>query len=137
MRDYEVSKILVADNDEDVLVTLERILEDGGYATTTALSSAEAARLLSDGSFDLLVLDDCLSDKHSVQILAECRQSNIAILTVVTYHLFPSADDEALLRQLGVCALVNKRAHSELVEVVHYLLTRHCSGFGDRLDYMT
>ena len=55
MSENGVRKILVADNDEDVLVALEGILEEGGYATTTALSSAEACKLLSGGSFDVFL----------------------------------------------------------------------------------
>ena len=123
MSKYDARKILVADNDEDVLVALERVLEDDGYATTTAISSAEMCKLLSGGGFDLLVLDDSLSDNHSVQILAECRKLGIAVLTVVTYHRFPSMEEETRLRDLGVCALVNKQSHSELVELAHYLLS--------------
>jgi CheY-like chemotaxis protein len=122
MPEYHAGKILVADNDEDVLVALERVLEERGYATTVALSSAEACKLLSGGSFDLLVLDDYLSDRDSVQTLAECRSAGIAFLAVVTYHRFPSVDEEARLRELGVRALVNKRAHSELIEIVDHLL---------------
>ena len=75
-------KILVVDNDADILVELERILEDGGYSTTTALNSADAHKLLSRGNFDLLVLDDYLSDSDSVQVLAECRGSGIEVLII-------------------------------------------------------
>ncbi len=46
MSKYDARKILVADNDEDVLVALERVLEDDGYATTTAISSVETCELL-------------------------------------------------------------------------------------------
>jgi CheY-like chemotaxis protein len=115
-------KILVADNDEDVLLALERILEEKGYATTVAISSAEACKLLSESNFDLLVLDDYLSDGDSVQTLTECRSAGIRLLVVVTYHRFPSFNEEARLRELGVRALVNKRAHSELIGIVDHLL---------------
>jgi len=70
MPENHVGTILVVDNDEDVLIALERVLEEKGYATTLAVSGAEACKLLSEGSFDLLVLDDYLSDRDSVQTLA-------------------------------------------------------------------
>jgi DNA-binding response OmpR family regulator len=79
--------------------------------------------MLSEGDFDLLVLDDYLSDGDSVQTLTECRRAGIAPLVVVTYHRFPSFDQEARLRELGVRALVDKRAHSQLIEIVDHLLT--------------
>jgi len=59
----KLRRILLADNDEDVLLALERTLEDRGYATATALSHPEACKLLAQARFDLWVLDDYLSDK--------------------------------------------------------------------------
>src|SRR5882672_12169628 len=103
MPKHDARKILLADNDEDVLVALECVLEEKGYATSVALSSAEACKMLSEGGFDLLVLDDYLSDGDSVQTLTECRRAGIALLVVVTYHRFPSFGQEARLRELGVC----------------------------------
>ncbi len=122
MTENDELKILVADNDENVLIALEGALEGEGYCTTLALSSAEALALLCRGGFDLLILDDYLSDADSIQTLAVCRSAGISTLAVVTYHRFPSIDLEARLRDLGVSALVNKRAHRELIEVVSYLL---------------
>ena len=123
MRGNDAGKILVVDNDEDVLVALERALEERGYATTVVLSGAEACKLLSEGGFDLLVLDDHLSDRDSVQTLTECRSAGIGLLAVVTYHRFPSIDQAARLRELGVRALIDKSAHSDLIEIVDHLLT--------------
>jgi CheY-like chemotaxis protein len=137
MPGYGAGKILVADNDEEVLVALERALEERGYATTVALSGAEACKLLTEGGFDLLVLDDYLSDRDSVQTLAECRSAGIALLAVVTYHRFPSFDEEARLRKLGVRALVNKRAHSELIEIVDHLLKPREAGQGFAFESIT
>ena len=128
MRGNDAGKILVVDNDEDVLVALERALEERGYATTVVLSGAEACKLLSEGGFDLLVLDDYLSDRDSVQTLTECRSAGIGLLAVVTYHRFPSIDQAARLRELGVRALIDKRAHSDLIEIVDHLLTPLSAG---------
>lgn len=115
-------RILVADNDEDILVRLERVLEDSGYATTTAISYEEAARHLAQDSFHLCVLDDYLSDKDSIEVLTEMRQAGSTPLVIVTYHRFPSPREERQLRNLGVAALVNKRAYGQLAAIVSTLL---------------
>jgi DNA-binding response OmpR family regulator len=60
----ELGKILIADNDEDVLLALERALENEGYDTAVTVSGEVAFRILNTGAFDLLVLDDYLSDRH-------------------------------------------------------------------------
>jgi len=49
--------------------------------------------------------------------------AGIGLLAVVTYHRFPSFDQAARLRELGVRALIDKRAHSDLIEIVDHLLT--------------
>lgn len=124
-------RILLADNDEDVLVALERILEDGGYATATAVSHAETTKLLSQDAFDLCVLDDYLSDKDSIQVLTEFRRAGMTLLVIVTYHRLPSPHEEMQLRALGVSALINKRADAELAQMVDQLLepkTARCRG---------
>ena len=58
-------------------------------------------------------------------------------LVIVTYHRYPSSHKEQQLSALGMSALVNKRAHSELVQIVDRLLepkiARHCDAF----DVMT
>jgi DNA-binding response OmpR family regulator len=126
-------RILLADNDEDVLVALERALENKGYATVAALNHEQASRVLSRTTFDLLVLDDYLPDKDSIQALTEFRRMGMTLLVIVTYYRYPSLHVEDQLRALGVSAFVGKRAHSELVRIIDNLLkpqtTRHCDEF--------
>jgi CheY-like chemotaxis protein len=101
----ELGKILIADNDEDVLVELERALEDEGYDTAVTVSREAAFQALSTGAFDLLVLDDYLSDQHCIQVLTHFRRAGIQPLVVVTYHRLPSRAECEQLRSLGVSML--------------------------------
>ena len=64
----ELGKILIADNDEDVLLALEQALENEGYETAVTVSGEVAFQILATGAFDLLVLDDYLSDRHCIQV---------------------------------------------------------------------
>jgi len=115
-------KVLIADNDEDVLLALEWTLENAGYKTVVALDSEEALRILARHSCDLLVLDDYLSEKDSAHVLTEFRRAGIRPMVVITYHRFPSFEARQNLHSLGVSAFISKHAHSELVHVVRYLL---------------
>ena len=117
------AQILIVDNDEDVLVNLERVLEDQGYATATAINYEQALMLLSQRTFDLLVLDDYLSDRGSIQVVVDLRCSDmVPSLVVVTYHRRPSQGEQARLQVLGVSALINKLAHDELTRTVRAML---------------
>jgi CheY-like chemotaxis protein len=55
-------RILIIDDDENVLMSLEHVLEGEGYSTSTAWSGREALRLLGKAEFDLLLIDEHLPD---------------------------------------------------------------------------
>jgi hypothetical protein len=58
-------------------------------------------------------------------------------LVIVIYHRYPSSVRCSSLRALGVSALVNKRAHSELPQIVDHLLEPRIAQHGDAFDVMT
>lgn len=130
-------RILIADNDEHVLIALEHSLENGGYSTATAMNHEEVLKLLCEQSFDLCVLDDYLSDKEASRVLTDFEHTGKAPLVVVTYHRFPGPREEKRLRSLGVSAFVNKEAHSELVDIVSDLLEPMNRRPGGVFDEMT
>jgi len=115
-------RILIADNDEDVLIALERTLETEGYDTSLAFDAEGIYRTLSNSPFDLVVLDDYLSDKDSFEVLAHFHTAGIWRPVVVTHHRCPTPEDQERLRSLGASAFINKRAHSEHVHIVRFLL---------------
>jgi len=52
-----VKRILVVDDDENILSLERTILEQKGFAVTTAAGGAEALKLLDAETFDLVLLD--------------------------------------------------------------------------------
>ena len=64
-------KILVVDNDPEVLIALERELEGEGYDTFTAWSGQEALVLSKKNQFDLMLVDEYLSDLDANVLLDE------------------------------------------------------------------
>ena len=50
-------KILVVDDEEDILELIRYNLENSGYSVTTAVSGEDAVRLAGKTSFDLILLD--------------------------------------------------------------------------------
>jgi DNA-binding response OmpR family regulator len=50
-------RILVVDDDENILSLERTILEQKGFAVTTAASGAEALKILGEQDFDLVLLD--------------------------------------------------------------------------------
>lgn len=117
------ARILILDNDEDVLVNLERVLENEGYTTATAVNYEQAEMMLSQRPFDLLILDDHLSDRDSVEVVAALRSLELVPpFVVVTYYRRPARREQTRLSILGVSALINKLGHDELTKTVRAIL---------------
>lgn len=52
-----MAKILLVDDDLDLLESSKMILESGGHQVTTASTTQEAERLINSGKYDLILLD--------------------------------------------------------------------------------
>jgi DNA-binding response OmpR family regulator len=64
-------RILVVDDDENILSLERTILEQKGFEVTTAGGGKEALRILGDGAFDLVLLDVMMPELDG---FAVCRK---------------------------------------------------------------
>lgn len=71
--DTQRKTILIVDDDEQVLIDLERLLEDQGYSTTTAWSGRDALQMLQARSFDFVLLDGDLPDLSREELMRQAR----------------------------------------------------------------
>jgi CheY-like chemotaxis protein len=81
-----VSRILVVDDDPQILKYCSTVLEDSGYSVTGTTSGAKATRLLQEAAYDLLILDLNIPDRDGFEILETVRSpgpmQNIKILAI-------------------------------------------------------
>src|SRR6188472_1480702 len=63
--------ILLADDEEKILKTLGRALRDDGHEVVTASNARDAARLLSERSFDLLIIDFLMPDRTGLDVIRD------------------------------------------------------------------
>ena len=63
--------ILLADDEEKILKTLGRALRDDGHEVMTAPNAKEASRLLSERSFDLLIIDFLMPDRTGLDVIRD------------------------------------------------------------------
>lgn len=111
-------RILVIDDDEQALISLERVLENEGYETTTAWSGQEGLALLRSNVFDLVMLDDYLRDIEHEEIFGEIRALAAHPLVILTESfLMPEA--RGYFINLGATAIVRKwAAGDEVAEAI-------------------
>jgi len=69
-----MKRILIVDDDEDVLIRLEHTLETEGYSTATAGSGRDALSLAHTADFDLLLIDEHLDDLDSTVVVEKLSQ---------------------------------------------------------------
>jgi CheY-like chemotaxis protein len=110
------TRILLVDDDEALRLTLKEILQQYGFAVTTASSVSEALRQISSKKFDVL-----LSDLHmpgagdGLTVVSAMRHSNAEAVTILL-SAFPEMDaaarailkqtDQVLVKPIEVTALI-------------------------------
>lgn len=64
----ELKKVLIADDDPDLLGMLEFTLEDKGYKVETVSSGAKAITMVTQGAFNLILLDVVMPDMDGYHV---------------------------------------------------------------------
>jgi DNA-binding response OmpR family regulator len=87
-----MTRLLVADDSETVLLMLQRRLEMSGYEVETAVDGREVveavARAGSDGQPDLILLDAMMPRMSGIDALKELRESGVTVpVLIISAHL--------------------------------------------------
>lgn len=111
-------KVLVADCHEEVLIALEKILEDAGFDTTTVWTARDALKLLDSQVFDLMLVNEYLPDAECEDLLKALHKRGAQIPCIVMQPSAPEITDFTGLQALGARDIVYKYAYRQIVEVV-------------------
>ncbi|HEV8632843.1 MAG TPA: ATP-binding protein [Chloroflexota bacterium] len=76
-------RLLIVDDEESVLVTMQAILQLDGYEVATASKGAVAIERLREQVFDLVLTDLRLEDADGLSILAEVRRQSPDTVTIM------------------------------------------------------
>ena len=81
VKDMQNRKILIIDDDEDLSMIITDMLESKGFEVSYAASSEEAFDILSERSFDIILLDINLPDASGFEICRQLREvSNVPVI---------------------------------------------------------
>lgn len=80
-------KILVVDDEKNILKLYQAELEDEGYTVVTANSGREAMEIFESENPDLVTLDILMPDVDGIQILRQMKEkkSDIPIIMLTAY----------------------------------------------------
>jgi DNA-binding response OmpR family regulator len=116
----ELPKILIVDDEPNILLYLSEALEDENYAITTKNNGREAISALAKDEFDLLLVDLKLKDLDGLQVLREARNRwpDIVVIMLTGHGSLESAIEaikygafDYLLKPVGVADLKNSIQH--------------------------
>lgn len=103
------SRVLIVDNNEDVLNALDKLLRGEGLDTRTTWSGHEALALMQSHPFDVLLVDDYLADLHVAEFLKRVKLQARQPAVVVMQKSPPVPTDVRRYGSLGASAVVDKR----------------------------
>ncbi len=115
----EQKRVLIVDSDEQILITLEHLLEDQGIDTTTTWSARQALELLRSHGFNMLLVGDHLADLTSEQLLREIQMQGVDASILVmesSGSRVPSLANH--FAALGATATVRKRDYGQVLQQV-------------------
>jgi CheY-like chemotaxis protein len=106
-----VTRLLVADDSETVLLMLQRRLEMAGYEVTTATDGQEALKAVEeagkDREPDLILLDAMMPNMSGIEVLEKLRDSGSKIpVLIISAHL--DAQEPERMKSLGANDVVSK-----------------------------
>lgn len=121
------ARILIVDDEPNIIISIKFLLEQSGYNVTTAESVNEAEEILKQFEFDLILLDVMLPGRDGFQFLQEIRSDNrLKDMIVILLTARGREQDRAKGMSLGANDYVTKPfATKDLVEKIEEALQRH------------
>lgn len=111
---FEVARVLVVDDDPTSRLTLQTVLEAGGYHVDSAASAAEAVGKLDEQEYELVLSDlQMESPEAGLKVLAHARMMDYkpATALVTTYqNSHPARTARMLIKPEDVPDLLGKVA---------------------------
>jgi DNA-binding NtrC family response regulator len=115
-------RILIVDDDPYFLRVLSRILSAENFQVKTAEGACQAAQVLRDDTFDLVISDLRLPDGDGLSILQELRKAGREV-PVVILTAYGEVDNYLEAMNAGATEYLNKPIKSdELIAVVRNCL---------------
>ncbi len=111
-------RILIVDDDKNILDSLSSILKSNSYSVDTAQNGAEAIAKFETQKFNLVLLDIKLPDINGTELLNQMHNDSPEMMLIMITG-FPSLDNAVKSLNLGADAYIMKPINpAELIKVI-------------------
>ena len=131
-----MDRILVVDDEPDIVNLARMILEKEGYGVTSASNGVEALKMLEFQNSDLVLLDLVMPGKSGFEVCEIIKsQPKTKNIPVIMFTALGREVDKRLSSEVGADAHLTKPFTKEklLEEVKHHITEARTSGFSRRL----
>ena len=116
-------KILIADDEPNIVVSLEFLMKQKGYDVKTVGNGEDALRSIAEFAPDLVLLDVMMPRRDGYEVCQQLRSSGWTDLKIVMLTAKGRETEVTKGLDVGADAYVTKPfSTAELVETVHRLL---------------
>jgi DNA-binding response OmpR family regulator len=123
MKDKSLS-ILLVDDEEQILVSLKRLLELSGYQVHVAYNGKEALKKILAGSFDVIISDIEMSPMDGLELLTRIRKNIDYTLPVILMTGFLNAEYAIEAIRRGASDFIRKPIDTkQLIKSVNNLVS--------------
>jgi len=117
-----MAKILIVDDDPDILIVIRRLLETDGHEGVTAENGMRALELVKLDTFDLIISDLRMPSMDGIALLREIKalKPSLPVILVTAYASIETASESV---KLGASAYLFKPFKvKELLDAVKHAL---------------
>ena len=128
-----LARILIIDDNPDVLSAVDRVLTAEGHTVTDAPGSAEGIRLHREHPFDLILTDILMPGKEGISTIIDLRKEypNLKIIAMSGGGEFEPFGVLDIARRVGADRTIPKPfSRGELIDAVNGVLASAGSEFG-------
>jgi DNA-binding response OmpR family regulator len=115
-------RLLVVDDESNIRLLYSQVLKDEGYDVVTAATTSEAVDKLTDGNFDLVLLDIKLKNESGLELLQQIVKERHDIPVILSTAFSCYKDDFSAWLADGY--VVKSSDPQELLEEIKRVLTK-------------
>lgn len=110
-----MNKVLIIDDEKNLIFTVKTFLYNDGYYVKTAENYSEAMDLISKENFDLILIDIMLNEeKNGIDILTEIKKRDISC-PVVVFTGYPNIETASEAVRLGAFDYIPKPLRKDIL----------------------
>ncbi|MBI4456291.1 MAG: sigma-54-dependent Fis family transcriptional regulator [Acidobacteria bacterium] len=118
------ARILVADDEREILVSCRKILERAGHNVTTAADGVEALELLKASRYDLFIVDLKMPGRNGMEILSLARSLDAGLM-IIMFTAFATLETAVEAVKRGAFDYLAKPFTADQLRVVAERALRH------------